>query len=320
MTLGRIGMALTGLDITDMATELRERWFPGEVPQRITVDSHEVSPSVDWIERHLGRTGEGAEEGVDEGAVEGPDVVAAFFGDNSDRYLTVHANKMVRLSFDFEGEAAELVDALSDYPFEIASFQSRYREWQTKEKYWAPSFGGAHFPHGWACAFRGEGHRSLVSRRWLDTGPWHLLHGPNDTTLVQFHDLKLGAAEALAQAKPAHEHMGHSNEGGFLRTPYVYRKEIKGFYDASRRVLKVVVLGRTVPAVEMRDACAARRDNLLAPEQPVDNVAFVFLDPAEARAHLPRLWPYGLECWTVIDDVETRLDTEERPEGAGDRA
>ncbi|MFF9403699.1 hypothetical protein [Streptomyces sp. NPDC014744] len=39
------------------------------------------------------------------------------------------------------------------------------------------------------------------------------------------------------------------------------------------------------------------------------------MDPDEARAHLPRLWPYELECWTIVDEVKTRLDTEEPPEG-----
>lgn len=54
-----------------------------------------------------------------------------------------------------------------------------------------------------------------------------------------------------------------------------------------------------------------------ARSKPIDNVAFVLLDPAEARAHLPSLWLYELECWTIIYEVKTRLDTDEPPEGVG---
>ncbi|MEU0523069.1 hypothetical protein [Streptomyces niveus] len=301
MTLKDLGLALAGADPAGLTRTLSEQWFRGETPRRVLVDGHAVPASADWLDRHAHAS----------------DSVAAFFGPGIGRGLVLHVGRLVTATFDFDGGPEQLVETLSRYPFDIASFMSRHREWQVNWNYAGPGFGGVHYPHGWACAFRGEGHRRLVSRRWLETGPWRLHRGPDDTTLVQFHDLGLDAAAALEKARPAHQRMGHSDEGGFLHEPYAYRHEIKGFYDADRRVLKVVVLGRTVSSVEMRDACAALRDNVLAPEQPLDAIAFVFLDPDEARAHLPRLWPYGLECWTIIDGRETRLDTDEPPEAVG---
>ncbi|MGW8850074.1 hypothetical protein ACWGNE_20125 [Streptomyces xiamenensis] len=130
---------------------------------------------------------------------------------------------------------------------------------------------------------------------------------------MQFHDTALDATEAFARARPAHRRLGISDEGGFLQSDYVYEHSLREFYDAGRRVQEVVVIGRELPAVELLDAAAARHYQALGPEEPLDNVAFVLLDPEEAREQLPRLWLYGLECWTIIDEVKTRLETEEPP-------
>ncbi|WP_459251033.1 hypothetical protein [Streptomyces youssoufiensis] len=242
--------------------------------------------------------------------------VKVTFDAGGEHYLVVDPPRLVRAAFTYAGGPEHLVHLLSELPFEFASFKTLHFEWFGEElEYDDPSFGGGHFPHGWACAFRGEGHRYLVSRRWLDHGPWRVLRGPNDTTLVQFHELGLTPEAALAQAKTGHQLMGNIEVGGFLQEPWVYWNDLKGVYDARRRVLKIVVLGREVGPRELRDACAARRDNALGSERPIDNVAYVFLDPAEARSQLPRLWPYGLECWTIVNGEETRLDADTPPRG-----
>src|SRR6185436_9555656 len=122
----------------------------------------------------------------------------------------------------------------------ICSTASLYPEWadgSPGDPYRAPNFAELHFGHGWACAFRGEGHDRLVSRRWLDFGPWKLRRGANDTSLVQFHALGVDAATALEQARIGHERMGISDSGGFIQARYVYAFELRGIYDKARREL-----------------------------------------------------------------------------------
>ena len=171
----------------------------------------------------------------------------------------------------------------------------------------APFFGDSHFGHGWVCGFQGEGHRQLVSRRWLDHGPWRVLRGLNDTTLVEFHAVDVDPMTALEQARPGHQQMGISPEGGFIpsrMTQWQY-PELRNVYDPGRRELTVVVMGRDVPPGEMLEACAIRLHQPL--EVPVDNVAYVFMEPDRARAHLHALWLRELGCRALVDGREVDL-------------
>jgi hypothetical protein len=215
------------------------------------------------------------------------------------------------------GEVPRRVDAVTELlatlPFEIASFATIHPSWRAGDgAYLAPSFGDGHLPHGWACAFRGRGHDRLVSRRWLPAGPWRL-HEQGDMSFVQFHDLDLDAASALAQARPGHARMGITPEGGFIYTDYVYEHDLAGHYRPAQRMLKILVSRRDVSRTEMLDACAARFEQALGPERPIDDVAFVFIEEARARRHLRELWLRGLRCHAMIKGVETRLDGPEEP-------
>jgi hypothetical protein len=42
-------------------------------------------------------------------------------------------------------------------------------------------------------------------------------------------------------------------------------------------------------------------------------VAYVFVDEADARAHLHELWLRELECWLVDDKGKRRLDLDYHP-------
>ena len=82
-------------------------------------------------------------------------------------------------------------------PFEVCSIGSIYPdEWIKLD---GIGFGNMHSSHGWACAFRGKGHDRLVSRRWLDFGPWRVIRRPGDLTLVQFHDLDVDAEKTSSK-------------------------------------------------------------------------------------------------------------------------
>src|SRR5262249_32438449 len=95
--------------------------------------------------------------------------------------------------------------------------------------------------------------------------------------------------------------------------PYVFRTKPKGLYDETEQRLRIVVLGRELPDVELRDASALRRGGTLGANQSLRHVAYVFPDPKEAEHHLPRLQPRELECWTIVDGEERRLDEDYVP-------
>jgi hypothetical protein len=107
--------------------------------------------------------------------------------------------------------------------------------------------------------------------------------------------------------------MGITDTGGYLQDHYVYEHDLKGLYDATELMLKIVVHGRDMSQLEMRDACAARRDQVLGPERPLRRIAYIFLEAARAEAHLHELWLRELECWTIRDGLEVRLDTAYQP-------
>ncbi|MCA9678655.1 MAG: hypothetical protein KC464_26745, partial [Myxococcales bacterium] len=113
---------------------------------------------------------------------------------------------------------------------------------------------------GWGCMLVGErGHAQLVSRRWLDHGPWLLHRFADDISLIQFHDLDADPATALAQALPGHRRLGDNDMGGWLRSSYTPKYETKGLYVASDQTLRIVVApGRLISEREMLDACAER--------------------------------------------------------------
>ncbi len=215
-------------------------------------------------------------------------------------------------------EPARVLAFLSVLPFELASFDIVHEEWDAEpNRYWPPGFANLHWPHGWACAFKGAGHARLVSRRWLDHGPWLVRRGADDTTLVQFHDLEADSATALEQAKPGHDRMGISEHGGFLQWPgYVMTHAINGLYVAEKRELRVIVHGRDVPESEMTDAAAMRAFNGHGDDKPIDKVIYVFMDEGSARAHLHQLWLRDIEVRAMVRGAEVRIDEGYAPQAA----
>lgn len=226
--------------------------------------------------------------------------------------VVVHVGQVARvIRGDVELSMAELAGQLSEVPFELASFGPIYDEWadgSLGDRYLPPGFGDWHVGLGFAAALRGRAHERLVSRRWLETGPWRLLRGEGDVSLVQFHALDADAETALEQARPGHEQLGIDEHSGFLQRPFVYQLKLDGLYEREARRMKVVVLGREISDLELLEWAAARSEGRFGPERPVDAVAFVFPEEAEAEANLARLWRYGHECWAIRQGEEVRLD------------
>lgn len=267
----------------------------------MTVDSRAKPPSAQWIERWCSACKR---------------EVISYWSDDRDVYLEYNANGVVRVGLgDIRVNAETMLAMIARLPWSTAAFQSVHPSWYAAgNMYLGPGFGDKHFPHGWACGFKGEGHDRLVSRRWLDFGPWRLLRDPaQDVSFVQFHDLSVDAATALAQARPGHRRMGISDTGGFIQFGYVCEHDLSGVYEPHQRVLKLVVHGREVAPGEMLDACAARLSQPLGPDRPVDDIVFVLMEEGAAEQHLHELWLRGLGCAALSGGREVRLDLEYSP-------
>ena len=296
----RMRIGLSGPSTLETLRALRDTQFFGRgMPTRVLVDDREKKPSANWIEQWAASCRRST-DGV--------------WGDHESS-LTLDRDTIVKATLrGATVDASTLLAMLSSLPFELGSFDSVFEEWYpTGAAYRAPGFSNMHWPHGWACVFKGAGHDRLVSRRWLDYGPWLVRRGPHDTTLIQFHDLDADAATAFEQAKPGHDRMGISENGGFLQKNYVFASEVKGLYLAEQRQLVMVVHGRDVSAREMRDVCAVRKFQAMGESKPIDSVAYVFMEESEARAHLHELWLREIEVRTYIGGVETRIDADYRP-------
>jgi len=193
-----------------------------------------------------------------------------------------------------------VLDVLRTLDFTIAATHSAVDGWwRDAHPYPRPwrAFGRGHFGHGWMCAFSGEdGHARLVSRRWLDHGPWRVVRDEeHDLTLVVFHDLDTDEGTAIAQAHPGHVRMGICDGGGFIQRRFPWDRDFKATgYDPHTRTLDVFVAGREVEPFEMLQAAAIK---LYQPytDRPVDRVVYTFLYEADARRHLHDLWLRGLE-------------------------
>lgn len=207
---------------------------------------------------------------------------------------------------------------LEPLPFGVCGLGSIFFEEWIAADYERWAFSRGHIDHGWGCVFRGAGHDHLVSRRWLDFGPWRVLRRPDDTTFVQFHDLAItDPALAYDIAKVGHERMGVSHTGGFIQQIYDWMlNDVRGPYDPNERKLEVLIQPNDeLPQLRMTNAAALRRHCRLHPDQPqpVDRVAFVFFSDDHARVHLHELWLRDLECWSHGSRGLHRLDLDYHP-------
>jgi hypothetical protein len=226
--------------------------------------------------------------------------------------LTFDRGGIVTLSRpDTELTAPATFETLSQLPFELAVIGQVYPEWWDEE-YVRYSFSDGHIPYGWACGFRGAGYDRLVSRRWLDFGPWRVRQ-VGAATWIEFHDLDADAKTALEQAQPGWERMGVSDIGGFIQSGFVYKDDVSGVYDPTEYKLKVMVPSGEVSQRKMLEIAAVRRDPRIQQERRIERTAFVFLDEADALRHLHELWLRAHECWAIVDGVERRLDEEYHP-------
>jgi hypothetical protein len=206
-------------------------------------------------------------------------------------------------------------------PFDICSLGTVYEQEWLAAKYPRWGFGRSHIDHGWGCAFRGAGHDRLVSRRWLDFGPWRVIRRDKDTTFIQFHDLDItDPAEAYEQAKVGHQRMGIAPDGGYIAWHYenllTGAAKFPGLFTPINATKEIVVApGIEVTQGQMICQTALRlHHNLTQPKSNrIRHVAYVFMDRADAEAHLHQLWLRELQCWYVDGSGKHRLDAGYKP-------
>ena len=283
-----IRLSLSGSNLNELARQVsRQRCFQETLPNSLERDYAEPAISPRWVDL-IGGTSKAFE---------------AEWADES--RLAVYPGAVVEVTLPQAPQADTIMAWLAGLDFELASFQTLHPEWRKIDPdYMAPSFGNRHRLHGPFAAIKGAGHRRLVSDRWLAWSPVKLT-ARGALSFIQFHDLRADAATSLQQAKPGHLALSSEAHGGFITDGYLLRHEFNGVLDEKTGVLKVSVLGRTVAAREMLDACAARGE---VKGKLVSNVGFVFLNENEVGDHLHQLWLRGLECWTIRDGREVRLD------------
>ena len=280
-------------------TQLRALPCFRDVPKSLMKDADSPMPTADWAERWLPETKIRLSAGWD-------------------RLLNRRLNyklDLVVASFPFKRSVHAAIELFVGLEFELASFDSLHRKAWRKLDVELFGFGGGHTSLGPMCAFRGAGHDRLVSRRWLDHGPWRVIRRPGDLTIVQFHDLHADAETALAQAASGHKRMGIDDEGGFIQKRYVYTHDLKGLYNAETKTYKIIVHSRDISACEMLDAAALRHYRKDDPEEPIETMAYVFAVPEVAHAHLHELWLRDIEVWTFDPNTgkEVRLDDTYEP-------
>lgn len=298
-----LAASLSGPDLDAIVSGCAAAGFLPDVPPALLkIDQKKQKAGASWRDTLAGAT----------------EKVFARWPDTGDSLIVNVYSGIVKLERPaFALDPGDFVTRLSGVPFHLAAFYGIYEEWTRRGSNEAPepiSFADAHFPHGWGAAFRREGHDRLVSRRWLEHGPWRLHRGGGDTSLIQFHDLDADAATARAQAAPGHRRLGISEVGGFIQSGFPCDRALAKFYEPDHKRLRIPIYGREVSPYEMLVTRATVKEQGLGPEMPLESAVYVFADESEGRAHLHELWLRELDCLTFVDGVMTRLTDDYAPE------
>jgi hypothetical protein len=287
-------------------------------PDRLIVDGVSRDLTPDWLERAV------------HDAIKS---VTAVWDEGGHRSLTYFKGNAVKMTInDFALDVDDVLAMLARIPFRVATFGPIHPSWKPPGGSERPPpmhatldeaaakvplvrrafrFGEDQELLGWAVAFKGDGHKRIVSRRFLEHGPWKLVGGDEDVSLVQFHDLWADAETARAQADIGHARLAE----GAVTAPLEMTHELRGFYAEGDKRLRVVVEepGLLDPRRLLEARQAARVGHEIEPGKPIASVAFVFPSEEQARANLHELWVRDLECRTSIDKIEKRIDVEYAP-------
>jgi hypothetical protein len=161
-------------------------------------------------------------------------------------------------------------------------------------------------------SLRVPGLGELVSRRWLEHGPWRVIRRPSaDLLIAQLYDPTTTAAVAWAQAADGYEAM----KNGVLDVFYEVTTPIRGAVGPDGTLEIAVPRGTELTPREMADACALRIRHEVTEPSDLDctEAAFVFETEPDARRWLHALWLRELQCWVADEHGKRRLDLDHAP-------
>ena len=113
--------------------------------------------------------------------------------------------------------------------------------------------------------------------------------------------------------------MGVDPIGGFIQgidEDVIAEPRDRGILIKETRTLEIPIApGIEVTQQDMRVACGLRLyERLHVPAgQRIERVAYVFIEKADAYAHLHELWLRELECWYMDETGRHRIDVDYHP-------
>jgi hypothetical protein len=297
MATDTMRFSVSGPDPAALTTAIAELPVFAGPPASLDVDRARQAVTPDWLTRWLPRAKKHVQAAWSNGST-----------------LWHSDTCVLAVSRSFADDLPGLARFVTGLPFELAAFWTPHAARWAAAGYRPRGFAGGHIQNGWGCMFKGAGHDRLVSRRWLEHGPWRMTRHPGDVSQLELYDLRADADTAMAQAKRGSERLGISPTGGFLQKPYVYASKLDGVYDARARTYKIPVASRTLKQSEMLDACGLRAERRGDPEAPIECAGFAFvMGKDEAAPYVHELWLRELGCWAVVDGADVRLDDSHTP-------
>jgi hypothetical protein len=281
--------------------------FKSSPPDYFCVDEQEHPFSEEWLEEYAKTCQQGA--------------WLVWGDDNRKRFEYQQGGGLILQLPDFAQTPEQVIERLQVYPWLTAVFLTHdpiehRRPLLQDDLYNLPR------TLRWGMAFKGKGHQSLPSRRYLAYGPWRILrYEPQDITLIQFHDVNADIPTVLEQAKPGHEFIGFMGE--HMRTVMITQNEwdygedeidtLLAYYSPSEKMLRYTVNDHSLSRRELLEACKARVWQPFGKNQPIERIAYVFTNEEDAWENLHELWLREIECWTIIDRKQVRIDEDYTP-------
>ena len=206
-------------------------------------------------------------------------------------------------------DVEQVVNWLAQLPFEVCIGADIFDDWPKKKH--AILFPGQ-YPLGWMVAFKGVGHKYIVSPRWLDQASVRV-YRKGDLTLVQLYDLNATPEIALMQAQHNWPLFNCSVTSGFLGSYSCDPATINGQYNPEDGSLYFTVSDREITFEELKDVCYAKHFLEREDGKAINKIIYVFFAQDRAQRWLHELWIRDLECHAFIDGKEVNLTDNYQP-------